>query len=177
MRARGRSLPIAIALMVTALAAPAAMAQDASGCAKFKWPIDRERSAFGTPGLQTVEAGKPLPGIMDPAIVKLKPVADAGFERPPGHKPKDGTFGIVVKTPPLAVAGTYQVTLSDDAWIDVIQDGREVRSTAFSAARDCPNVRKSVRFPLAAGQAVVQISGAAADSIKIDLLPAIEPGH
>lgn len=163
----------ALVLLAASLTAGPVAAQDASGCARFRWPIDRERSAFGTPGLQVVEAGKPLPGIMDPAIVRLKPLADAGFERPPGRKPRDGSFGVAVKTPPLAVSGTYQVTISDDAWIDVIQNGREVRSSGSSTERDCPNVRKSVRFPLAAGQATVQISGAAADSIKVDLLPAL----
>ena len=159
------------ALAFAVLAWPA-LAQDVSGCAKFKWPVDRERAAFGTPGLQAIDPGKPLPGIMDPAIVKLKPVAEAGFERPPGHQPKAGTFGAVLKTPPIAVPGSYQVTLSDEAWIDVIQDGHEVRSTAFSGAQGCPDVRKSVRFSLVAGQATVQISGAAADSIKVDVLPA-----
>ena len=162
-----------LALLAGSLVAGPVAAQDASGCAKFKWPVDRERSAFGTPGLQVIEAGKPLPGIMDPAIVRLKPVAEAGFERPPGRKPKDGTFGVAIRTPPLAVSGTYQVTISDDAWIDVIQNGRELRSFGVSAERDCPNVRKSVRFSLGAGQATVQISGAAADSIKVDLLPAL----
>lgn len=162
-----------LALLAGSLAVGPVAAQDASGCARFKWPVDRERSAFGTPGLQVVEAGKPLPGIMDPAIVRLKPLAEAGFERPPGRKPKDGTFGVAIRTPPLAVSGTYQVTISDDAWIDVIQNGRELRSFGVSAERDCPNVRKSVRFSLGAGQATVQISGAAADSIKVDLLPAL----
>ncbi len=166
---RRASLP---ALALLALAGPA-LAQDADGCAKFKWPVDRERSAFGTPGLQAVESGAPLPGIMDPAIVKLKPVAEAGFERPPGHQPKSGTFGAVLKTPPIAVPGSYQVTLSDEAWIDVIQDGHEVKSTAFSGAQGCPAVRKSVRFSLAAGPATIQISGAAGDSIKVDVLPAL----
>ena len=162
----------ALALVAGSLVAGPAAAQDASGCAKFKWSVDRERSAFGTPGLREIEPGKPLPGIMDPAILRLRPVAAAGFERPPGRKPKDGTFGVAVKTPPLAVPGTYQVTISDEAWIDVIQNGHEVRSSGFSAERDCPNVRKSVRFSLGAGEATVQISGAAADSIKVDLLPA-----
>ena len=171
--ARGSLLLILPALLTGSIATGPVAAQDASGCARFKWPVERERSAFGTPGLQVVEAGKPLPGIMDPAIVRLKPVADAAFERPPGRKPKEGTFGVAIKTPPLAVSGTYQVTISDEAWIDVIQDGREVRSSGFSAERDCPNVRKSVRFSLVAGQATVQISGAASDSIKVDLLPAL----
>ena len=167
MRRGGAFLPALVLL------AGPALAQDTGGCAKFKWSVDRERSAFGTPGLPVVDPGKPLPGIMDAAIVKLKPVADAGFERPPGHRPKDGTFGALLKTPPIAVAGIYQITLSDDAWIDVIQDGKEVRSSAFSGQKDCPGVRKSVRFSLAAGQATVQISGAAADSVRIDLLPAL----
>ena len=159
-------------LVALVLLSGPAPAQDASGCARFKWPVDRERSAFGTPGLQTVEQGKPLPGIMDPAIVALKPVADIAFERAPGRKPRAGTFGTVLKTPPIAVSGSYQITVSDDTWIDVIQDGREVRSSAVSAERDCPNVRKSMRFPLAQGQATVQISGSAASSIKVEILPA-----
>lgn len=168
MARRGPLLLAALALLAGALPA---RAQDASGCAKFKWPVDRERSAFGTPGLQVVESGKPLPGIMDPAIVRLKPVGEAQFAQPPGRKPKEGTFGAAFKTPPIAVAGTYQITISDEAWIDVIQDGRALRPEAFSGAPDCPNVRKSLRFKLAAGQATVQISGSAADSVKVDLLP------
>ncbi len=173
MTRHGLPHPAALALLAGLASVQAAGAQDASGCARFKWPVDRERSAFGTPGLQVVTEGKPLPGIMDPAIVQLKPVAEAVFERPPGRKPRDGSFGAAIKTPPLAVAGVYQITISDNAWIDVIQNGREVRSSAFSAETGCPNVRKSVRFSLAAGQATVQISGAAADSIKLDLLPAL----
>lgn len=166
-----RRRPFLLSALVLLAAAGTAHAQDASGCAKFKWPVDRERSAFGTPGLQTVEPGKPLPGIMDPAIVKLKPVAEANFEQPPGRKPKDGTFGAAFKTPPIAVGGTYQITISDEAWIDVIQNGHALHPSAFSGERDCPNVRKSLRFVLAPGQATVQVSGAAADSMKVDLLP------
>ena len=170
MRARGFSLPVAAALVLAAAATPAP-AQDASGCAKFKWSVDRERSAFGTPGLRTIEQGKPLPGIMDPAIVPLQPVGEVKFEHPPSRKPKDGTFGAVLKTPPIAVAGPYQITTSDEVWIDVIQDGRALKSTAFTGERDCPNGRKSVRFDLAAGQATVEFSGATATSLKVDLLP------
>ena len=172
MAARGLSC-LALAVLCWTAPAEGALAQDASGCSRFRWSIDRERSAFGTPGLQVVEGGKPLPGIMDPAIVKLKPVADVAFERPPGRKPASGTFAAVLKSPPIAVGGAYQVTLSDDAWVDVIQNGREVRSFAVSAERDCPNVRKSVRFTFGAGQATVQISGVAADSVKVDFVPVL----
>ncbi len=149
-----------------------ALAQDTSGCAKFKWSIAREQSAFATPGLPSVEPGQPLPGIMDPAALKLQPVHDVAFLQPPGHKPHDGTFGAVLKLPPIAVAGTYQVTLSDEAWIDMLQGGHEVRSSSFSGQPDCPGVRKSVRFPMQQGDATMQVSGSAANSIKMDFLPA-----
>lgn len=166
--------PFALALLVIPASAwaQAAPPQDASGCAKFKWSVERERSAFATPGLHAIEPGRPLPGIMDPAIVPLQPVADVKFERPPGRAPKDGTFGAVVKTPPFAVAGSYQITTSDEVWIDVIQDGRELKPKAFTGGRDCPAVRKSLRFDVAAGQATLQMSGATVDSVKVDVLPA-----
>lgn len=168
-----RPIPGTILVLLSASAfGGAALAQDASGCDKFKWSIARERSAFAAPGLPSVSDGGPLPGIAEPATVKLKPSAEAGFVRPPGRKPQGGTFGAALELPPIAVAGTYQVTLSDEAWIDVIQGGREVRSSSFSGQRDCPAVRKSVRFHLQPGDASLQISGAAADSIKVELLPA-----
>ncbi len=159
-------------LVGLALTCGPALAQDTGGCAKFKWSIAREQSAFATPGLQAVEPGQPLPGIMDPASVRLQPVPGVAFLQPPGHKPRDGTFGAVLKLPPIAVAGTYQVTLSDEAWIDMLQGGHEVRSSSFSGQPDCPGIRKSVRFPLQQGEATMQISGSAASSIKVDLLPA-----
>ena len=159
-------------LVGLALTCGPALAQDTGGCAKFKWSIAREQSAFATPGLQAVEPGQPLPGIMDPASVRLQPVPEVAFLQPPGHKPRDGTFGAVLKLPPIAVAGTYQVTLADEAWIDMLQGGHEVRSSSFSGQPDCPGIRKSVRFPLQQGEATMQISGSAASSIKVDLLPA-----
>jgi hypothetical protein len=170
MRTRCSSV-LALVLLSASVLAQGARAQDASGCAKFKWSIERERSAFGTPGLHMTEQGKPLPGIMDPAIVPLQPVASVTFERPPSRKPRDGTFAAVLKTPPIAVAGPYQITVSDDVWIDVIQGGRQLKPTGTTGQRDCPNVRKSVRFDLAAGLATVEISGAAASSVKLDFLP------
>ena len=38
--------------------------------------------------------------------------------------------------------------LSDDAWIDVIQNGRYARSVGSTGRSDCPGVRKSVRLDL-----------------------------
>ena len=148
-----------------------ALAQEGSGCDGFKWAGARERAAFATPGLEPVDPGKPLPGIMDPANIRLKPVGRVALVMARGHKARPETFGAGIKTAAIVIGGTYQITLSDDAWIDVIQGGGEIRSTAFTGAKGCPLVRKSVRFTFAAGDATIQISGAPADSIRLDLLP------
>ena len=47
----------------------------------------------------------------------------------------------------------------------------------MTGAADCPNVRKSVRFDLKAGQAIVEISGSAASSVKVDFLPPAGAGN
>ena len=56
--------------------------------------------------------------------------------------------------------------------VELLQGGHEGRSSSFSGQPDCPGIRKSVRFPLQQGEATMQISGSAASSIKVDLLPA-----
>ena len=56
-------------------------------------------------------------------------------------------------------AGLYEVTLSREAWMDVIQNNARAKSRNVSRQRDCAAMRKSVRFDLAAGPAALQISG------------------
>jgi hypothetical protein len=72
----------------------------------------------------------------------------------------------------LPKAGLYEITLSDEAWIDVVQGGASVKSSDFSGQKNCPGVRKSVRFPLAAGAATVEISNAASAAIQVAIAPA-----
>jgi hypothetical protein len=59
------------------------------------------------------------------------------------------------------------VTLSEEAWIDVVQDGRYARSVGSSRRSDCPGLRKSVRFQLGAAPFVLQLSGADSDSVAV----------
>lgn len=63
--------------------------------------------------------------------------------------------GLVAVTIPGA--GNYRVGLSSGAWIDVLQDGKPVTSSAHGHGEGC--VRKAVTFPLKAGSAVIQLSG------------------
>jgi len=56
------------------------------------------------------------------------------------------------------------VTLSDEAWVDAVQDVRSVGSTRRS---DCAGLRKSVRLDLGIAPFVLQISGVASDLIAV----------
>ena len=157
-------------LGVIALSTLSARAEDAAGCGKFKWSIAREQAALSAPGLPAIASGEALPATG--ASVVLQPQPKITFEAPPARKPKvDPAYAAVLRLPPV-VAGTYEVTVSDEAWIDVRQDGKDIRSSGFSGQPDCPGVRKSVKFDLQAGPATVQISGASVQAIKVDVLAA-----
>jgi len=138
------------------LAALLAAAPAFADCDHFKWSVADDVAAFkATPA--------PLPAVGGQAAVGkaylLALKADVKFPVEPQRPPKPGTSGAVVAVANLA-AGTYKVTLSKEAWIDVVENGAIVRSSGFSSQTDCPAVRKTVRFQLAAGKASVQISNA-----------------
>jgi hypothetical protein len=157
-------------LFVVGLAS-AAWAQDNAGCDKFKWSVARERAWFAA-GAKPVAAGAEL-GLADQGYaVALVPEESAGFVLPPERTPKPGAFGGVLKISGLPKAGLYEITLSDEAWVDVVQNGASVKSSDFSGQKNCPGVRKSVRFPLAAGPATVQISNVASAAIQLAIAPA-----
>ena len=67
--------------------------------------------------------------------------------------------------------GVYQVTLSSEGWIDLVQDGASLKAADHSGVKDCPGLRKSVRFKVGAAPVALQISGVPADSIKVAIRP------
>jgi len=158
-------LGLAAAVLI-ALHAPA-FAGD--GCAKFAWALTREQALFAANDKTAVKAGDTLPTIPKGAFVlALQPGADAAFAMPPERKPKsERWFGGMLRLPALDKPGIYQVTLSEEAWIDVVQDGRYARSVGSTGRSDCPNLRKSVRLDLAATPFVLQLSGVTSESVVI----------
>lgn len=155
-----------IAICLFAILAGTGFAIAADGCEAFKWPVAREQSLFAA--APAAQGGATL-AVGAAADLALEPIDAVSFTVPPEHAPADGTFGTTanVTVPP---DGELQISLSGEAWIDVIQDGRAVKSAAFSGVKTCPGIRKSVRFKLAGGAAIVQVSGAKEDSIKIAVL-------
>jgi hypothetical protein len=157
-----------IALALLALLGSADAAND--GCDKFAWSLARERAAFAAAGKTTI-AGETLAALPAGALViRLQPGSQASFAMPPERKPRTEQWhGGMVRLPALAKAGIYQITLSDDAWIDVIQNGRYARSVGSTGRSDCPGVRKSVRLDLDASPVVQQVSGVAPDTITVTI--------
>jgi len=158
---------VVFSMLVLAATAGAAFAQEPVGCDKFKWPIDKERAllAAAVPVAPGGEVGQPLSAAVK---LPLAPLADVKLPMPPGRAPKspDSNAGFV-RYAALPRAATYRVALSEPAWIDVVQDGREIKSTDHTGALACEGIRKSVKFNLSAAPVVIQISGTTAREIAI----------
>ena len=154
--------------MLTALlvAAPA-FAEEPVGCDKFKWLLDHERALLAT-APQTL-SGSEMPKPVDAAaIVTLVPFADAHLPMDPERAPKSpDSYAGFVRIPTLPKPGTYRITLSQGAWIDIIQNGQELKSITSSGATGCDGVRKSVKFELLAAPLTIQLSGTTAHAIAV----------
>ena len=149
--------------------APAGMA----GCEGFDWSLSREQAWFAAPGLPELASGAALPAGSPAAVLRLKPHADAKLPVPPTRTPKPDSFAGVLTVDAPATPGRYQITLSDEGWIDVNQEGEGPRKpAAHTGKRTCPGLRKSLRYELAAKPFSITISNATADAIRIAVAPA-----
>lgn len=158
---------LASAAALIALLGPAIAADD--GCEKFAWSLVRERAGFAAADKASVAAGETMTALPAGALViRLQPAAQASFAMPPERKPRiEQWHGGMLRFPALAKSGIYQITLSDDAWVDVIQNGRYARSVGSTGRSDCPGVRKSLRLDLDQSPFVLQVSGVAPETITI----------
>ena len=81
------------------------------------------------------------------------------FPVPSTHKPRhDPAYAGVFPMIFMQVPGPYNITISDAAWIDVVQDGHIVKQTGFTGATGCHDVRKSVQFVFAKGPATIMVT-------------------
>jgi hypothetical protein len=155
--------------LALALLGGGAEAQDKTGCDAFKWSVARERGWFAeakpiAPGA-TIAAGQGY-------AVALAPNESVAFPVPPERALKPGGFGAILAVANIDKAGAYEITLSDEARIDAVQGDALVKSTDFSGQKDCPGVRKSVRFDLKSGPLTIQLSTGPSAAINLALAPA-----
>lgn len=159
---------IVLAMVAFGLLAQPAVAQDRAGCDKFNWPVENVRQLFANPPQGAIASGAELPRAASLAgTLALKPLAEAALPQSPERVSANGTFAGFVQMNAPEKAGSYLVTLSDEAWIDVIQDKRYIKPLAFTGTRDCPGIRKSIKVDLASAPVLIQLSGSTASTIKI----------
>ncbi|WP_063921289.1 hypothetical protein [Bradyrhizobium sp. DOA1] len=173
-RARSRSrkrLPLASALAFYVWTGTA-LAED--GCGKFAWPVMQEREAMTAQSQPALASGASIePRAGEAFRLLLRPSADADFVMQPERKSRiENVRGGIVRLPAPPHAGVYQVNLSDEAWVDVVQNGGYARSIGSTGRSDCAGLRKSIRFDVASSPIVLQISGASVEVISIVVGPA-----
>lgn len=164
--------------MLAASAIPGVAAGE-TGCSGFLWPLETERGWMTSADSEKVASGTTLAAPpADKAIeIALKPVGDISFPTKPTSTPKPGdkeTFGGVVRFEGNAEPVHYQVTLSANGWIDVVQNDASLEATGHTGSKDCDGLRKSVRFEVAPGPFSIQVSGVRKDSIRIAIRPAAD---
>ncbi|MFT3810586.1 MAG: hypothetical protein QM698_11765 [Micropepsaceae bacterium] len=150
----------------------AAHAETTAPCTGFQWPMAREIAAAESAPADATASGATLEAWPDGAIRLSLSTAEVVFPVRPERDPKPGTGSGTITLPAPSAPGTWQVSLSGKAWVDVVQDGKALKSGAHTSDKTCGVLHKSVRFDLVAAPVTLQISGADATSIVITIMPA-----
>jgi hypothetical protein len=153
---------IAVSLFLPLLMMGAAFAQPACPVPPAAWGTNADlRSASASPDMEAARM------LVDQAVtVTLHPVGEVRFAAPPEKRLDMSSYGGMLAVD-VREAGTYQVSLSAGAWIDVLKDGAPVASTAHDHGAECMGIRKMVSFALTPGRHVIQLSGNKDDTIKV----------
>jgi hypothetical protein len=157
-----------IACVLAVLAANQAAAGE-DGCRRFDWPVDRELELFSDGFVGDVESESALPkdGVF---ALMLEPVSKVIYVVSPERGRDDGLGGVV--TLEWISAGRYQVTLSGEAWVDAVQNGRRLAALASTSRSDCPGIRQSLQFEVASRPLTLQFGGAMVSRLNIAVLRA-----
>lgn len=147
--------------------------QPKGGCGKFGWPVTRELSFFAKTDNPTVATPATRPALPEGALVlELEADGEASLPMPPERRSRSGNgYGGAVSFGAVPRAGLYQITLSEDALLDVIQSGKYLRKAASHMRRDCPSIRRSIRVTLGAGPLVLQFGGVEMPTVTIAVAP------
>jgi hypothetical protein len=157
------------AFLLTANPAPADPA-----CSKLAWPLDKERALL-LGATRTLASGATLEHFQDAAVtLGLKPAAEAKLPVTPAKPADPAKFSGFVSLP-SEPPGDVIVSLSSEGWIDLVQNGTPLVSTAHTGDDNCPGLRKAVRFTLSGAALILEISNAPADHIAVAITPAPKP--
>jgi hypothetical protein len=150
-----------IACLLPLLAAAEAAAQ--ANCRNFSWSVGRPIDLFDEP-LPVVQNAQSLPkeGVF---ALLLRPVADVIYMMTP-ERGRDGSWGAVI-TLENVPAGRYQIALSQEAWIEAIQENVRLAVLASDRAQECRGVRRSLEVEVRGEPLTLQVGGAGVRRINI----------
>lgn len=151
------------ALIACLLPVFAASGATAENCRNFSWSVGRDIDLFDEP-LPTVTTAQSLPKEGVFAFV-LSPVGDVIYSVTP-ERGSDGSWGGVMTIENVA-AGRYQIALSDDAWVEAIQENVRLPIIVPAAPSACRGVRRSVEVEARGEPLTLQIGGAAVRRLNI----------
>jgi hypothetical protein len=64
-------------------------------------------------------------------------------------------------------AGKLDVILSNATYVDLVRDGRTLKSTGHTDLKTCPGLRKAVAFDVVPGRYIVQLTNAPEKSVRM----------
>ncbi len=151
-----------IASLLPLLAAAEAAAQEPN-CRNFSWSIGRTIDLFDEP-LPTVQTSQSLPkeGVF---AMELRPVADVIYPKTP-ERGSDGAWGGVI-TIENVQAGRYQIALSEEAWVEAIQENRRLVAQASASLPGCRGVRRGFEVEVQGEPLTLQLGGASVRRLNI----------
>jgi len=160
-----RTWSFACALALMLVAGPPAVALD-DDCGLVPPAAGRDSDPFAsyTP---TVDSAASLPkdGVF---AVRLKPVADLIYLVPP-ERGSDGGNGAIVTLENIA-AGRYRVVMSENAWLDAVQDNTRLPILSVRSSTGCPGTRQSMQIEVKSKPLTLQFGGTNARRIMVAVL-------
>lgn len=169
-------MKLILALMLSLAAPLAVQAQEApaghGACARMDaaapagWGDRLELTAATTDGA----ASSATLGLGQSAAARLSPAAEVVYPVAPQRASAEQTYGGLFELN-VPAAGTYRLSLSEPAWVEVTEAGVLAGSSAHQHGPACSTVRKMVDFPLKAGRHVVEIAGSPNPNIVLMAAP------
>ena len=157
---------LAAALLVVS---SAVLADDA--CAAFTWNVSHERALFAT-SARELAAGRDAATapVVDPdrlydlALAPHDEVHMPAMNRT-AHGAGQGSAGLVRLQ--ITAAGSYRISVGAQMWVDVVSGSMLIASSDFAGQHGCEAPHKIVQYDLQPGTFILQLSGAAADHVKM----------
>jgi hypothetical protein len=159
------------AAVVAGLSSTIAVAEEPVGCDKFKWPVDKEIAALRAPNLEEVKSSAKVSAVPFAGTVLLVPSSSAHLPKEPERSPKSDTFSGYLPFAGIA-PGPYSISLSDAAWVDLVEHDHFLKAKAHSGVQGCEGIRKVLQFELRGDPLILQISGASTPRLNVAILPA-----